>query len=190
MVRLAHAAHRLNAWAVLIAAASEALKTIPATECLVLHHELDLQSVLRQHIEEIDRRHRVSNTRARARGLPERDFTPPVWSGGNWNFETVFCNVVKSTSLKLPVVGLDDKLNFQLALARAALFEKRYVDISKCVCQHFLSTNCNTNLRGRLLLDLNVVVLFHFLCRTEHVLRHNSYKTPHRFVVKWCEAEG
>ena len=125
MVRLARAAHRLQAWSVLIAAATEAMKIIPATERLVLHRELDLESIQAQQMEEIKRAHRVSNARAVARGLPERAFTPPAPPDANWNYETVFFDVVKTTSLALPVAGLDDKLNLQLALARGALLEKR-----------------------------------------------------------------
>ena len=145
MVRLAHAAHRLKAWAVLIASATEALKIIPAVDCLVLHHELDLQSVLEQHMQEIQRRHQISNDRARARGHPERSFTRPAWSGGNWNFETVFLNVVKSTDLKLPVAGLDD---LKLVLARAAPFEKQLQAITNCMYQNLLSMNRDPDFVG------------------------------------------
>jgi len=125
MVRLARAAHRLQAWSVLIAAATEAMKIIPTTERLLLHRELGLESAHAQQMEEINRRHRVSNARAVSRGLPERNFTPPAPPDANWSFETVFTEVVKTTSLALPVAGLDDKLNLQLALARAALLEER-----------------------------------------------------------------
>jgi len=125
MVRLARAAHRLQAWSVLIAAATEAMKIIPATERLVLHRELDLESIQAQQIGEIERMHRASNARAVARGLPERAFATPAPPDANWSYETVFFDVVKTTSLALPVAGLDDKLNLQLALARASLLEKR-----------------------------------------------------------------
>ena len=125
MIRLARAAHRVQAWSVLIAAATEAMKIIPATERLLLHRELNLESVQAQQMEEIDRRHRISNARAVARGVHERCFTTPVPLDANWKFEVAFFEVAKSTAFALPVLGLDDKLNLQLALARAALLEKR-----------------------------------------------------------------
>ena len=125
MIRLSRAAHKLQAWPVLIAAATEAMKIIPATERLVLHHELNLESVQALQMEEINRQYRVSNARAVARGLPEREFTPPAPPDANWNYETVFFEVAKTAKLALPVAGLDDKINLQLALARAELLETR-----------------------------------------------------------------
>jgi len=125
MTRLARAAHRLQAWSVLIAAATEAMKIIPATERLLLHRELDLESVRAQQMEEVNHRHRVSNARAAARGVPEREFKLPAPLDANWSFEAAFFEVAKSTTFILPVAGLDDKLNLQLALACAALLEKR-----------------------------------------------------------------
>jgi len=101
------------------------MKIIPATERLSLHRELDLEFVQAHQKKEINRRHQVSNARAVTRGLPERNFRAPAPLDVNWNFENLFFEVAKSTSLALPIAELDDKLNLQLALARAALLEKR-----------------------------------------------------------------
>ena len=125
MIRLARAAHRLQAWSVLIAATTEAMNFMSVTERLLLHRELDLESVQAQQLEAITRRHRISNSRAADRGLPQREYKTPTPSDTNWNFETVFSEVAKCTSVALPIAGLDDKLNLQLALARAALLEER-----------------------------------------------------------------
>ena len=91
----------------------------------MLHHNLDLEFFQAQQIEGAKHRHEKSNARAVARGLPEQRFTQPTHPDRAWYFENVFCDVAISTSFKLPVAGLDDRLNLQLALARAALLEKR-----------------------------------------------------------------
>jgi len=125
MVRLARAAHRMQSWRLLINAASEAMKILPATERLLLHRELDLESISASQQEEVNRQQRVSNSRAEKRGLPQRQFKAPEPLETNSGFSAAFYEVASTTSLTLPIEGLDDKLNLQLVLARAALLEER-----------------------------------------------------------------
>jgi len=141
MARLARAAHRLQAWAVLIAAANEAMKLIPVTERLALHHQLDLEAIQSHQIEEIKRGSQIYNSCAVTRGLPKRESAPPSRLDTNCNLETVLNEVAKSTSVKLPIEGLDDKLNLKLALARAALLEERYSVMSVCAYKHLITIN-------------------------------------------------
>ena len=183
MVRLARAAHRLQAWSVLIVAATEAMKIMPATERLLLHRELGLESAHAQQMEEINRRHQVSNARAVARGLPERNFTPPAPPDVSWSFETVFSEVVKTTSLTLPVEGLDDKLNLQLALACAALWRKRYSQPRALRAADPISALIRAGMSQRLLLANRTLNLLEAIAGP---VSYQSWSDDRDLVRKFC----
>jgi len=129
MARLTRAAHRLQATRVLVLAATEAMKLMSPSQSLSLYSALGFDligaSQKAENIAEADRRKPGASKRAAARGLPERQFEPQNLPDLAAKFTAAFFEVASNSSLVLPVVELDDRLNLHLLMARAALAGER-----------------------------------------------------------------